>query len=70
MYIQTVLSTKSLVTFTARIDEMPREMHLHMFPQIALVFIVLATSGTRKETSLLILTDILVEEVTSVAIGY
>ena len=70
MYIQTVLSTKSLVTFTARIDEMPREMHLHMFPQIALVFIVLATSGTRKETSLLILTDILVEEVTSVAVRY
>ena len=45
-------------------------MHFHMFPQVALVFIVLATSGTRKETSLLILTDILVEEVTSVAVRY
>lgn len=70
MHIETILSTESLVTFTARIDEMSREMHFHVFPQIALVFIVLATSGARKETSLLILTDILVEEVTSVAVRY
>ena len=70
MNIQTVLSTKGLVTFTARIDEVPREMHLHVFPQISLVFIVLSTSGARKETRLLVLTDIFVEEVTSVAIRY
>ena len=70
VYIQTVLSTKSLVTFTARIDEMPREMHLHMFPQIALVLIGLAARGASKETRLLILTDILVEEVTSVVVRY
>lgn len=68
--IETVLSTEGLVAFTARIDEMSREMHFHMFPQIALVFIVLATGGTRKQPSLLILTDILVEEVTSVAVRY
>ena len=70
MYIQNVLSTKSLVTFTARIDEMPREMHLHMFPQIALVLIGLAARGASKETRLLILTDIFVEEVTSVVVRY
>ena len=70
MNIKTVLSTKGLVTFTARVDEMPREMHLHVFPQISLVFIALSTSDARKETCLLVLTDIFVEEVTSVAIGY
>ena len=70
MHIETILSTESLATFTARIDEMSREMHFHVFPQIALVLIVLATSSTRKETSLLILTDILVEEVASVAVRY
>ena len=63
MHIETILSTESLVTFTARIDELSREMHFHMFPHVN-------TSGTRKETSLLILTDILVEEVTSVAVRY
>ena len=70
MYIETVLSTEGFVTFTARIDEMSREMYFHVFPQIALVFIVLATSGTRKQPGLLILTDIFVEEVASVAVRY
>ena len=70
MHIETILSTESLATFTARIDEMSRKMHFHVFPQIALVLIVLATSSTRKETSLLILTYILVEEVASVAVRY
>ena len=70
MNIKTVLSTKGLVTFTARVDEMPREMHLNVFPQISLVFIVLSTSSARKETCLHVLTDIFVEEVTSVAIRY
>ena len=70
MHIETILSTEGLVTFTARIDKMSREMHFHVFPQIALVLIVLATSSTKKETSLLILTDILVEEVASVAVRH
>ena len=70
MYIQTVLSSKCLATFIARKDKMPREMHLHVFPQIALVLIGLAACGASKETRLLILTDIFVEEVTSVVVRY
>ena len=49
---------------------MPREMHLHVFPQIALVLIGLAAHSASKETRLLILTDIFVEEVTSVVVRY